>query len=155
MGGRAGLAALAAGLLLAAGAPAQHAHGVLTPGVTFPQDDAVLRDPPRMVTMSFRVSVRLLQLALYTAEGEWIDIGFVYDPERAHHNFVLPVPFELPPSDYYVARWSVTDGARLMSGEFRFAFGPGAVAPSETAAARTSGREESLPSTGAYRAPPD
>lgn len=45
----------------------QHSHGILTPGVTFPQDDSVLTNAPKMVTMSFRVDVRLLKLALYTA----------------------------------------------------------------------------------------
>jgi methionine-rich copper-binding protein CopC len=130
----------------------QHSHGILTPGVTFPQDDSVLTDPPKMVTMSFRVDVRLLKLALYTAEDEWIDIGFTYDPNRMNHNFVLPIPFELPPSDYYVARWSVTDDVRgLVNGEFKFAYGPGAIPPSETIESQISDRVEVLPSTGAYR----
>lgn len=130
----------------------QHSHGILTPGVTFPQDDSVLTDPPKMVTMSFRVDVRLLKLALYTAEEEWIDIGFTYDPNRKNHNFVLPIPFELPPSDYYVARWSVTDDVRgLVNGEFKFAYGPGAIPPSETIESQISDRIEVLPSTGAYR----
>ncbi|MDG2420946.1 MAG: hypothetical protein P8N40_04540 [Gammaproteobacteria bacterium] len=131
---------------------AQHSHGILTPGVTFPQDDSVLIDPPQMVTMSFRVDVRLLKLALYTAEEEWIDIGFQYDPGRKNHNFVLPIPFELPASDYYIARWSVTDDVRgLVNGEFKFAFGDGAIPPSETISSQISDREEVLPSTGAYR----
>ena len=56
-------------MLLSTNAYAQHSHGILTPGVTFPQDDAVLIDPPQMITMSFRVDVRLLKLALYTAES--------------------------------------------------------------------------------------
>ena len=56
-------------------AVAQHSHGILTPGVTFPKDDSVLTDPPRMITMSFRVDVRLLKLALYSAEGEWINMA--------------------------------------------------------------------------------
>lgn len=133
-------------------ANSQHSHGLLTPGVTFPQDDAVLIDPPRMVTMSFRVDVRLLKLALYTAEEEWIDIGFAYEPGRKNNNFVLPIPFELPASDYYIARWSVTDDVRgLVNGEFKFAFGPGAIPPSETIELQTSDREEVLPSTGSYR----
>lgn len=131
---------------------AQHSHGILTPGVTFPQDDAVLIDPPKMVTMSFRVDVRLLKLALYTADEQWIDIGFQYDPSRMNNNFVLPIPFELPASEYYIARWSVTDDVRgLVNGEFKFAFGPGANPPSETIESRVSDREEVLPSTGSYR----
>ena len=131
---------------------AQHSHGVLTPGVTFPKDDSVLIDPPKMITMSFRVDVRLLKLALYTADEEWIDIAFKYDPSRRNNNFVLPIPLQLPPSEYYIARWSVTDDIRgLVNGEFRFAFGDDAIPPSETIAAKISDREEILPSTGAYR----
>ena len=133
-------------------AQAQHSHGILTPGVTFPQDDAVLIDPPKMVTMSFRVDVRLLKLALYTAEEEWINIGFKYDPIRKNNSFVLPIPFELPSSDYYIARWSVTDDIRgLVNGEFKFAFGPGAIPPSEKIESQVSDLEEVLPSTGSYR----
>ena len=144
------------GLLLAcfAGlAHAQHSHGVLTPGVTFPPDDSVLSDPPRMITMSFRVDVRLLKLALYTSNEEWIDISFIYDPERVGQSFVYPVPFELPPADYYIARWSVTDDQRrrLLNGEFKFAFGNGAIPPSEFIDSLVSELEEVLPETGAYR----
>ncbi|MEX0965530.1 MAG: copper resistance protein CopC [Pseudohongiellaceae bacterium] len=140
------------GLLSPATSIAQHSHGILTPGVTFPQDDAVLAEPPQMITMSFRVDVRLLKLALYTAEDEWININFQYDPSRLNHNFVLPIPGELPKSEYYTARWSVTDDKRgLVNGEFRFAFGPGAIPPSETIASIVSDREEVLPSTGSYR----
>ena len=138
--------------LMSGQAEAQHTHGILTPGVTFPQDDAVLMSPPRTITMSFRVNVRLLKLALYTAEGEWIDIGFRYEPDRFAPSFVYPVERELPPSAYYVTRWSVADdGGRLLNGEFRFAFGPDAVAPSETIASQIGDREEVLPETGAYR----
>jgi len=140
------------GLFLAANLQAQHTHGVLTPGVTFPQDDSVLTDPPRLITMSFRVDVKLLKLALYTADGKWINIGYQYDPKQLGHSFVLPIPIELPQSDYYIARWSVTDERqRLMNGEFKFSFGPGAIPPSETIESLQSDREENLPSTGAYR----
>lgn len=131
---------------------AQHGHGVLTPGVTFPQDDSVLTEPPKMITMSFRVDVRLLKLALYTADDSWINIGFQYDPSRMNHNFVLPIPIELPESEYYIARWSVTDDRRgLVNGEFKFAFGNGAIPPSETIESKISTLEENLPSTGSYR----
>lgn len=131
---------------------AQHTHGVLSPSVTFPQDDSVLTEAPRMLTMSFRVDVRLLKLALYTENGEWIDIGFIYDPSRVNHNFVLPIPSELPQADYFIARWSVVDERqRFLNGEFTFSFGPGAVPPSETLeASYRSVEEENLPSTGAY-----
>ena len=112
---------------------AQHSHGVLTPSVTFPQDDAVLKDQPRMLTMSFRVDVQLLKLALYTDTREWIDLDFQWDPSASNHNFVFPIPTELPPADYYVAEWSVVDeNRRFMRGAFNFAFGPGAIPPSET-----------------------
>ena len=140
------------GMLVSNIAVAQHTHGILTPGVTFPQDDAVLAEPPQMITMSFRVDVRLLKLALYTADDEWININFQYDPSRLNHNFVLPIPGELPKSEYYTARWSVTDDRRgLVNGEFKFSFGPGAIPPSETIASRVSDLVEVLPETGAYR----
>ena len=130
----------------------QHSHGILTPGVTFPQDDSILIEPPKMVTMSFRVDVRLLKLALYTADEQWIDIGFKYDPSRMNNNFVLPIPFALPTSEYYNARWSVTDDIRgLVNGECKFSFGPGAIAPSETIRSRISNLKEILPATGSYR----
>ena len=136
---------------------AQHSHGVLSPSVTFPQDDAVLRDAPRMITMSFRVDVRLLKLALYTDEGQWINLGFVYDPQRVDHNFVLPIPGELPPAKYYVAEWSVVDERqRFLQGSFNFAFGAGAVPPSETIEASYGDpANENLPDTGAYVQPID
>ena len=139
-------------MLLSLSANAQHSHGILTPGVTFPQDDAVLKDPPQMITMSFRVDVVLMKLALYTASDEWINIGFQYDPDRMSHSFVLPLPEALPESEYYVARWSVTDDRRiLVNGEFKFSFGLGALPPSEIIASKVSGRVENLPSTGSYR----
>lgn len=142
-------------LLTATAGPAlaQHSHGVLSPGVTFPPDDSVLSDPPRMITMSFRVDVRLLKLALYNSDEEWVNIGFIYDPERVGQSFVYSIPFELPPADYYIARWSVTDDlrARLLNGEFKFAFGDGAIPPSEFIDSLVSELEEVLPDTGAYR----
>ena len=148
------LSALAAGIVSCAAEPAlaQHSHGILTPGVTFPKDDSVLNQAPRMITMSFRVDVRLLKLALYSAEGEWINIGFVYDPELKNNNFVLPIPSELPDSAYYIAQWSVTDDRRgLVNGEFKFAFGVGAIPPSETIELESAGKVELLPDTGSYR----
>ncbi len=134
---------------------AQHTHGVLSPSVTFPQDDAVLRDAPRMITMSFRVDVRLLKMALYTNDGQWIDIGFSYDPSKMEHNFVMLIPGELPRADYYVAEWSVVDESqRFLRGEFLFAFGPGAIPPSETIEASYGTiAKENLPATGAYAQP--
>lgn len=141
-------------LAIPAGAAfAQHSHGVLSPGVTFPPDDSVLVDPPRMITMSFRVDVRLLKLALYTSNEEWINIGFIYDPDRTGQSFVYPIGFDLPAADYYIARWSVTDDqrARLLNGEFKFAFGDGAIPPSEFIENQVSDLEEVLPDTGAYR----
>lgn len=131
---------------------AQHTHGILTPGVTFPKDDSVLKVPPQMITMSFRVDVRLLKLALYTDKDEWINIGFQYDPSRFHHSFVFPITGELPDAEFYVARWSVTDERRrLMNGEFTFSFGDDAIPPSEIIASRISDKVEVLPSTGSYR----
>lgn len=143
------------GLLLSSVAIAQHSHGILTPGVTFPQDDSVLIDPPQMITMSFRVDVSLLKLALYTADEKWINIGFQFIPDSFTHSFVFPIPGELPPSEYYIAKWAVTDeNRRLLNGEFKFSFGPGAIPPSETIDSRVSDLEENLPSTGSYRQVP-
>jgi len=131
---------------------AQHSHGILTPGVTFPKDDSVLNVSPQMITMSFRVDVKLLKLALYTDQGNWINIGFQYDPSRLSHSFVYPIQSELPPAQFYVARWSVTDDERrLLNGEFKFSFGPGAIPPSETIDSIVSDKVEVLPSTGSYR----
>ena len=136
-------------------AMAQHSHGVLTPGVTFPTDDSVLDESPQMIMMSFRVDVTLLKLALYTAEGQWINIGFGYDPNRMADSFAYPLGFELPESEYYIARWSVTDGKRgLLNGEFKFSIGDEAIRPSEIIASKVSDPVESLPSTGSYRAVP-
>ncbi len=115
----------------------------------------MLRDAPRMITMSFRVDVRLLKLALYTDAGQFIDIGFIYDHNKMDHNFVTPIPGELPEADYYVAEWSVVDERqRFLRGEFLFSFGPGAVPPSETIeASYGSTDKENLPDTGAYAQP--
>lgn len=137
--------------LLPACAVAQHGHAVLSPSVTFPQDDAVLLEAPEMLTMSFRVDVHLLKLALFTDGGDPINLGFTYDPSRTNHNFVFRLP-ELPPAAFYVAEWSVVDTSRrFLTGAFRFAFGPGAIPPSETIAASYKDvSEERLPATGAY-----
>lgn len=140
------------GFSLMSNLSAQHSHGVLTPGVTFPKNDSVLNAPPQMITMSFRVDVKLLKLALYSAEDQWIDIGFTYLPNRLSHSFVYPLHGSLPPSKYYTARWSVTDGrGRLLNGEFNFSFGDDAIPPSETISMRVSDLKEVLPSTGSYR----
>lgn len=139
-------------LLAPAIASAQHSHGVLTPGVTFPPDDSVIDEPPKLITMSFRVQVLLLKLALYTADEEWININFSYDPERRSGSFVLPIPGEIPQSRYYTARWSVIDdNRRIINGEFKFAVGDGAIPPSETIESEYSQAVEVLPSTGSYR----
>ncbi|PCJ24750.1 MAG: hypothetical protein COA96_08755 [SAR86 cluster bacterium] len=145
-------ASLILGFLISSAALAQHSHGILTPGVTFPKDDSVLIDPPQLITMSFRVDVSLLKLALYTAGEKWINIGFQFNPDNITHSFVYPIPGELPASEYYIARWAVADeNRRLMNGEFKFSFGPGAIPPSETIDSRVSDLVENLPSTGAYR----
>lgn len=150
------IAAAIIGLSLSSLVSAQHSHGILTPGVTFPPDDSVLREPPKMITMSFRVDVVLLKLALYTAEGDWINIGFQYDPNRMDNAFVYQLPAELPPSEFYTAKWSVSDNARrLVNGEFNFSFGPGAIPPSEIIDSRVSTAVENLPDTGSYREIPD
>ena len=139
-------------MLLSASAHAQHSHGILTPPGPRRREDAGIIDPPKKRTISCRVDVRLLKLDVYTAEEKWINIGFQYDPSRHGHSFVYLIPFELPASDYYIARWAVTDERRrLINGEFKFAFGAGALPPSEIIAARVSDLEEVLPATGSYR----
>ena len=140
------------GLAYSLPSDAQHSHGVLSPSVTFPQDDAVLTEAPKMITMSFRVDVRLLKLTLYTDTGKSVDIGFGYDPGRVNHNFVLPIPNELPPATYYIARWSVVDERqRFLNGQFYFSFGPGAIPASESIEASYGNPEdENLPATGSY-----
>lgn len=123
----------------------QHSHGAtaLTPSVTFPQDDAVLLEQPRMLVVSFRVNVQLLKLALYTDKNDWIDMGFQWDPGQSDNNFVFPIPTELPAAEYYTAEWSVVgEDRRFMKGEFKFAFGPDAIAPSETIEGGITRRED-------------
>jgi methionine-rich copper-binding protein CopC len=125
---------------------AQHSHGAtsLTPSVTFPQDDAVLLEQPQMLVISFRVNVQLLKLALYTDKGDWIDLGFQWDPSQSDNNFVFPIPTELPGADYYVAQWSVVDETqRFMKGKFSFSFGADALAPSETIEGALNRRDDS------------
>ena len=138
-------------LLLSGSAGAQHSHGVLSPSVTFPPDDAVLLQAPDLLTMSFRLDVTLLKLALYTDNGDWIDISFRYQPGQLEKSFVYPLPV-LPEAAYYLVQWSVVDDRqRFLNGEFRFAFGPGAIPPSETIAAGYKDvAEENLPATGNY-----
>lgn len=141
---------LLAGLLPDA-TDAQHSHGVLTPSVTFPPDDSVLLQPPELLTMSFRVPVSLLKLALYNDQGDWINIDFRYMPGSAEKSFVYPLP-TLPETAYYLVQWSVVDDQqRFLSGEFRFTFGAEAIPPSEyIEAGYRDPSEESLPSTGNY-----
>ena len=132
-------------------ASAQHSHGVLTPSVTFPQDDAVLKEQPLMLTISFRVDVQLLKMQLYTNTGKWINLGFQWDPDQSDHNFVFPIPTELPPAEFYVSKWSVVDeNQRFLQGEFSFSFGPGAIPPSETIEASITNLE---PVDGEYPTP--
>jgi len=134
-------------------ASAQHSHGVLTPSVTYPQDDAVLREQPRMLTISFRVDVRLLKMQLYTNTGEWINLSFQWDPDQSDHNFVFPIPTELPPAEFYISKWSVVDeNQRFLRGEFRFSFGPDATPPSEIIEASITRLE---PVDGEYSTPFD
>jgi methionine-rich copper-binding protein CopC len=122
-------------LLLLAGAPAsaQHAHDGRPPllGTTSPKDDSVLESAPPVVVLSFRSNVRLLKLRLLSAGRRNIDIGFVYDPSRVQNNFVWKLP-ALTKSSYYIVDWAVVDEANeLVTGEFRFAVGADALAPSE------------------------
>jgi methionine-rich copper-binding protein CopC len=126
---------LSLSLLLLVGAPtsAQHSHDGRPPllGTTSPKDDSVLERAPPVVVVSFRSNVRLLKLRLLSAGRRNIDIGFVYDPNRAQNNFVWKLP-SLTKSSYYIVDWAVVDESNeLVDGEFRFAVGADALAPSE------------------------
>lgn len=126
---------LSLSLLLLGGAPisAQHAHDGRPPllGTTSPKDDSVLETAPATVVLSFRSNVRLLKLRLLSAGRRNIDIGFFYDPSRVKNNFVWSLP-SLTKSSYYVVDWAVVDESNeLVVGEFRFAVGADAIAPSE------------------------
>jgi methionine-rich copper-binding protein CopC len=120
-------------LLGGASTSAQHAHDGRPPllGLTSPKDDSVLDTAPTVVVLSFRSNVRLLKLRLLSAGRRNIDIGFVYDPSRVQNNFVWSLPW-LTKSSYYIVDWAVADESNeLVVGEFRFAVGADALAPSE------------------------
>ena len=126
---------LSLSLLLLGAAPtsAQHSHDGRPPllGLTSPKDDSVLERAPASVVLSFRSNVRLLKLRLLSAGRRNIDIGFFYDPSRVQNNFVWNLP-SLTRSSYYIVDWAVTDEFNeLVVGEFRFAVGEHALAPSE------------------------
>lgn len=95
-----------------------------------PQDDAVLAAAPEQLMLMFEEDVRLVKLTLHTAEKDWVDIGFRYDPQAGKH-FSWPLP-DLREADYYTANWA-TIGAdeRVVKGRFSFSFGPDADPPSE------------------------
>lgn len=138
-------------VLWTAASTAQHSHGVLSPGTTFPKDDSVLVSAPQSIILSFRVDVRLLKLILLAEDGRWVDIGFRYDPDRVGDSFVYPLQESLPPAKFYTVKWSVLgDNNELMNGEFSFAFGDGAIPPGEYLENLDSGLTEILPETGSY-----
>lgn len=127
-------------------------HRGMTPRATYPQDDAVLTVSPKTISIDFHMPVRLLKFVLYNAAGKWIDINFPYVPDRIGHGFEMPIPIELPPSSYYLVKWSVVDNGQLLtSSMFRFSFGTGAIPPSETIESKRIPKQETLPSTGNYR----
>lgn len=70
-----------------------------------------------------------MKLALRNDIEKMVDIGFRYDPTPSRV-FIWPLP-DLPESDYYQIDWTALDSKRIMMvGQFFFAAGPDAVAPS-------------------------
>lgn len=94
-----------------------------------PLDDAVLITAPSSLGLSFPENVRLVKLALYNENKEWIDINFRYDP-RPDSSFAQPIP-ALQQTSYYTADWAVLAANDLLvRGSFSFSFGAGAEPPS-------------------------
>ncbi len=144
---------LIVGIALCGVVNAQHSHGGGMPlADTYPADDSVLAEAPKMITFGFPEEMRFLKLVVYNADGKWVDIGLPYTPGLVNHNFTFPLSTQLPAAAYYLAKWSVVSSAdQLVSGQFKFAFGATAIPPSVTTESNRVVREEVLPSNGFRR----
>jgi methionine-rich copper-binding protein CopC len=144
---------LIVGIALCSVVNAQHSHGGGMPmAETYPADDSVLAEAPKMITLGFPEEMRMLKLVVYNADGKWVDIGLPYTPDLINHNFSFPIATQLPAAAYYLAKWSVVgSNDQLVSGQFKFAFGASAIPPSVTTESNRVLREEVLPSTGFRR----
>lgn len=105
-------------------------HGAMSSMATStPNDDAVLASAPEQLMLMFEQEVRLVKLTLHTAEKDWVDIDFRYDPQAGKH-FAWPLP-ALKEADYYTANWAIIGSdEQLLKGRFSFSFGADARPPS-------------------------
>ncbi len=95
-----------------------------------PEDDEVLESAPKELMMRFSTYVRLVKLTMTDPEEQFVNIGFIYNPDVSRV-FFLDLP-ELEQKDYYTVEWAAIDPENLVArGTFRFSFGPGA-APAST-----------------------
>jgi len=108
-------------------AVAQHEmHGMSTPSdlevLTMPANDEVLAAAPSSVMLHFQSEVTLVKLVVKNAAGDFVDVGFRYQPSAGMH-YMQAVP-ALQPADYYVVEWAVLDSDdKLVKGNFYFSFG--------------------------------
>jgi len=121
-------------LLWSASASAQHySHTYRYTGDVeiehIPDHDEILPALPENLLLRFTQHVALVKLIVKTAEGQLININFRYDP-LPNRVFIWPLP-TLPESAYYAVDWGVVDPQnKLMTGQFLFSAGSGAVRPS-------------------------
>lgn len=96
---------------------------------TLPTDDEVLESAPTELMLRFSTYVRLVKLTMLDAEENFVNIGFVYNPDVSRV-FFLDLP-PLPAAKYYTVEWAAIDPANLVArGSFSFSFGPDAEPPS-------------------------
>ncbi len=142
---------LASSLLLPAIGMAQHAGhqmavsqdamGILSRTNTLPANDAILVEPPQELQLHFPSNVRLVKLTLHTAQRDWVDIDFRYNPSP-DQEFVWQLP-ALQNATYYTADWAIlAANDELVRGSFSFAFGNGAQLPSVIKAAEAQRLQE-------------
>ncbi len=95
-----------------------------------PEDDEVLESSPKELMMRFSTYVRLVKLTMTDPEENFVNIGFIYNPDVSRV-FFLDLP-ELEQKPYYTVEWAAIDPENLVArGTFRFSFGPDA-APAST-----------------------
>ena len=95
-----------------------------------PEDDEVLELAPTELMLRFSTYVRLVKLTMTDPEEQFVNIGFIYNPDVSRV-FFLDLP-KLEQKDYYTVEWAAIDPENLVArGTFRFSFGPGA-APAST-----------------------
>ena len=103
--------------------------GIVSQTKTTPVDDSVTLVAPQQLALEFPNSVHLVKLILRDQSHEWIDISFRYNPRLASR-FQWSLP-DLPGAEYYTAEWAILDEQdTLIRGNFSFAFGDAARAPS-------------------------